>query len=427
MKVMLCKGQFLGPVSGADQTLVTYATQLRRSGHAVSVLLVYPHHAEDQYYVRLRDAGVPVSTLASPRVGASLGAGRRFARSLLRALPTSRRLVREQSRRAATRIASRYSGRCRDFFEQERPDVVHVITPDPSAMVLIEAAHAAGVPVMYQEVGTPFDPPEYEAYYEQFTTVLPLCAEVSALSPLLAQKCRERLLLAQDVSVLPIMADDLRGGANGRRARADEINVGFASRIEHLKGALVLLEAFAAAARADRRLRLRIAGEGSLRQKVWERARELGVANVCEFTGVYTRPEQRKSFMEGLDVFVLPSLAEGTPNAIVEAMSHGLPVIASAVGGVPDVVTREVGLLVPPGDVAALAAALARLAADARERASMGEQAAQRYEELFSPRAVMPILLDTYRRIAKKAPPAAPLSADEARVHPWSAQALCEA
>ncbi|HYY59026.1 MAG TPA: glycosyltransferase family 4 protein [Pyrinomonadaceae bacterium] len=420
MKIILCKGQLLGPISGADEILVSYATQLQRSGQSVRVLLLYPYSPQDQYYLRLREAGVTVHAVASSSVRSSLGAGRKIARGLLRALPASQYLVRKNALKIATTVASRYYEQCRDLLKEFSADLVHVITPDPGAMVLISAAHEAGIPILYQELGMPYHPPDFESHYEQFTTVLPLCAEVAALSPLLAQQCRESLPFLNKLSVLPIITDDLRNGhRRSSAAEAADITVGFAARIEHLKGPMVLLEAFAEASRTCRELKLMIAGAGSLEQKVSARARALGVASRSEFSGVYTRPEQRNSFMQRLDMFALPSLTEGTPNSIVEAMAHGLPIIASAVGGIPDVVTDEVGILVPPGDEAALAEAIVRLAEDAKLRERMGRAARLRYEKLFSPEAVLPLLLDTYRRVASREPAEAPTPSNNG-THPWA-------
>ena len=103
--------------------------------------------------------------------------------------------------------------------------------------------------------------------------------------------------------------------------------------------------------------------------------------------------------MEGIDVFVLPSLTEGTPNAIIEAMAHAKPIIATAVGGIPDVVSEKVGILVPPNDVKALGAAMSRLAGDAALRQTMGLAAREQYEQLFTPRVVLPLLTDFYERL----------------------------
>ncbi|HYG81376.1 MAG TPA: glycosyltransferase family 4 protein [Pyrinomonadaceae bacterium] len=425
MRVILCKGQVFESISGADEILVNYATHLHRSGHSVTVLLLYPCSPQNEYYVRLRECGVRVEAIAPTSAGTFLGVGRKITSGLLNTFPASRYLVRRHAQKVTTNIASGYYEQCRNFFERSGAHLAHAITPDPGAMVMISAAHAARVPVLYQEVGTPYHPPEYEKYYEQFTTVLPLCAEVAALSPSLARQCREKLPNRyRQLSVLPIMIEEMNGHhAAEERGPSADVRIGFAARIEHLKGPMVLLEAFAAASRTSDRLRLMIAGAGTLEQKIAARARELGVAARCEFLGVYLRPEERQSFMQSLDIFALPSLTEGTPNSIIEAMSHGLPVVASTVGGIPDMITPDTGLLVPPNDAASLAEALTVLARDARLREQMGRAAKERYRKLFSPGVVLPVLLNTYRRISVSGVAARTPPPDAA--HPWAQDVAC--
>jgi len=408
----------MGPISGADETLVTYATHLKRAGHGVSVLLMYSYSADDPYYVRLRRAGIAISSLASNSAGKSLQAGRRLAVSLAQTLPFWQRLLRRNAQRVRTSMAERYYSQCRDYLKGAGVDLVHVITPDPSAMVIIRAAHAEGIPVIYQELGTPYHPPDYKSYYKQFTSVLPLCSEVAALSPYLAKQCLEQLPHSNPLSVLPIMVDGPRQRAT-LQPRSD-VTFGFAARIEHLKGPLLLIDAFAAACSENGAIRLKIAGAGSQGETVLMRAEELGIKHRCLLSGVYTRPEQKSSFMRSLDVFVLPSHTEGTPNSIVEAMAHGLPVIASAVGGIPDVVTPETGILTPPGDVGALAGAMKRLASDPELRARMSAAAKERYEKLFSPKAVLPVMLETYKRVAvKNGALSISVTGRGGQAHPW--------
>jgi glycosyltransferase involved in cell wall biosynthesis len=419
MKIIICKGQLLGPISGADEILVNYAAHLHKRGHDVSVFLLYPYSPLDQYYRRLREAGVSVHTVASSSVGTFLRSGRKLALRLLNALPSAQALVRKNAQTVSTSLALRYRNRCRDFLKEIRPDVVHVLSPDTGAMVIISAAHDAGIPVMYQEVGIPYHPPGFESFYKQFTSVLPLCAEVTALSPLLAKACREQLPFSKKLSVLPIIVEDLRNGTRPARAEPMDITIGFAARIEHLKGPMVLLDAFAAASRMCRGLRLIIAGGGALKPQLAARSHELGVASQCEFANVYKSQLERQSFMQRLDVFALPSLTEGTPNSIIEAMSLGLPIVASDVGGIPDVVGTDAGILVPPGDSETLSRALLRLAEDAEMRRQMGIAAREMYEKLFSPEAVLPVLLETYNRISGRG-----LSEDTAPqkkpgLHPW--------
>lgn len=424
MKIVFGKGAFQGPVSGADEILTANATQIRRAGHDVSVLLLYPHAPSDQYYLRLRDAGVQVYSVASSSVQNSLGFSKKLARRFLQLFPPAQDVIRRRAQKIDTGIALRYYEQCRAYFSQSGADLVHVITPDPAGMVIVRAAHDVGIPVIYQEVGMPYHPVGYENYYEQFTSVLPFCAEVAALSPQLARECRAKLL-AKSVSVLPILIDDEFNRTAVVKPYHDDdqpVTFGFAARLEHLKGPLVLMDAFAKTRQRFTNVKLHIAGSGSLERKVFASAKKQRLSELCEFKGVYTRIKEKSRFMRGLDIFILPSLTEGTPNGVIEAMAHGLPVIATTVGGLPDLISDEIGILVPPGDVEALAEAMYRLALDAALRQRMGSAARQRYEELFDPALVLPLILDTYRRVAaangNHSTPAAPNG--NGLSHPWA-------
>src|SRR4051812_47321495 len=189
MKVLFCKGQLLGPISGADETLVTYVTHLRRAGHPVSVLLMHRPADTDPHYLRLLEAEVPVHFVAAGFAHTYMRSGRKVFHKLLRAAPAVRRFIRRSAQQVVTTVALRNYEKCLQLLKELSPDLVHVLTPDPSAMVMIRAGHDAGLPVLYQELGIPYHPPEFKSYYEQFTSVLPLCTEVATLSPGLAQQC----------------------------------------------------------------------------------------------------------------------------------------------------------------------------------------------------------------------------------------------
>lgn len=415
MRIILCKGQINGPISGSDETLVTYASQLQKAGHDVSVLLMYLHAEEDQYYQRLLEAGVPVSWIASNLAHTSMGAGRKLAYKMFDAFPTSRQFIRRRTLRIVTGLVSRYRDRCRQFMEQQRPDVVHVMTPDPAAMVMIRAAHASRMPLIYQELGIPYDPPDFESCYRQFTSVLPLCSEISALSPTLIEHCREKLSGSNRFSILPIMSEGFSNGDKPKHPPSGQITFGFAARMEELKGPMILMEAFGAAFLECNNIRLNLAGDGSQRKKIAARAKSLNVASNYRYHGVYTHPEECRAFMESIDVFVMPSFSEGTPNSVVEAMACGKPIIASAVGGIPDMITQDCGILVPPGDVGALTAAILRLTRNPELCLTMGTAARNRYQQYFSPAVVMPLMLNTYRRISQRTPLLGPNG-----LHPWA-------
>src|SRR6185312_8397002 len=91
---------------------------------------------------------------------------------------------------------------------------------------------------------------------------------------------------------------------------------------------------------------------------------------------------------------------EGTSKSVIEAMAHGLPIITTSVGGSPDLLTPDAGILVPPGDSAALADAMQRLASDPSLRKRMGQAARERYLKLFAPDAVLSMLVSTYSRVS---------------------------
>lgn len=418
MRIILCKGQILGPISGADETLVTYAVQLLKAGHSVSVLLMYRSAKDDPYTQRLLDNGVPVAWIASGLAHTSLGTGRKLGRKLFSMFPSSKQLIRDRTLPVVTGMAGRHYRQCRDYLEQQNADLMHIITPDPSAMVMIRAGHDAGIPVIYQELGLPYHPPDFASYYRQFTSVLSLCREVAALSPKLVDYCREELPISNPLSVLPIMSDEITNG-NGAAAEPNgHVNFGFAARMEELKGPMILMTAFAATHEHVPSARLKIAGDGSQKEKVNALARTLNVSAYYDYTGVYTRSAERTAFMHDLDVFVMPSFTEGTPNSIVEAMASGKPIIASAVGGIPDMIDPDSGILVPPGDSAALAEAMILLAENPQRRLSMGRAARDRYRKLFSPKAVVPLMLETYTRVAARNGNPKPVETPNGH-HPW--------
>jgi glycosyltransferase involved in cell wall biosynthesis len=427
MNILLCKNRFAGPISGADEIVVSYATELKTAGSRTAVLLVQPPADDDPLAARLRAAEVPLYSLASSKFSASLAAGRKLALGAMRAFSPASKLLRTNSRRLVHDLLQRYHNAFCEHLTRLRPDLVHVITPDPGAVMLIRAAHSVGVPVVYQEVGTPFDPPGFEEVYERFVSVLPLCAGVAALSPRLAREMGRLLPQIRLPQVLPLITRDAAAsGALESRPSNAPVRFGFAARLEHLKGPLQLVEGFRIAHRSQPSVELRIAGEGSQRQRLVLMLRRLGLEKKCHLAGAYLTLEERSRFMRDIDVFVLPSLTEGTPNAIVEAMAHAKPVIATHVGGIPDFVSEDVGIIVPPGDVEALGAAMTRLANDAALRRSMGRAAREKYRQLFSSAVVLPLLTDFYRRIIdgrRVTKNGGRQSAAPASRHPWSSGA----
>lgn len=173
--------------------------------------------------------------------------------------------------------------------------------------------------------------------------------------------------------------------------------IGAASRLVPLKSLDDLLDAFASVRERQPDARLEIAGDGPLREALETRSCRLGLAGAVAFLG-WCSPVA--DVMSRWTVFAQPSRQEGFGMAALEAMAAGLPVVATAVGGVPDLVVHGVtGYLVPPGDPAALAAALLAVvqAPDAGE--GMGRAGRQRATDRFDARRMVENMTDLYERL----------------------------
>jgi glycosyltransferase involved in cell wall biosynthesis len=405
MKIALCKSHFFGPVSGADEILVSYAISLRRAGHDVDVVLLYKPPENDRFGRRLRQEGVPVLNVIDRSIAFII---LRSVRGLVSSFllffllfPRSEASLRKIWQVLIDLISRVHYKTCRAYFANHRYDLLHVFTPDTGATLLIRAGKEAGVPVLYHEMGTPHYLPGLDPHYKRLEKVLPLCSEAAALSPTLARQWSERFPFLSSVSVLPLLTDDsemlnisTRLGVNG------ETIFGYAARIETGKGPLVLADATAQLRESRSDVLVRLAGVGPATQEVKARVRELQLNGSWEFAGSYSGAVGCSAFMRTLDVFVLPSFAEGTSKSIIEAMAHGLPIITTNVGGSPDLLTPETGILIPPGDCVALAEAMHRLAADPELRKRMGAAARARYLKLFAPDAELSMLVSTYSRVS---------------------------
>ena len=276
-------------------------------------------------------------------------------------------------------ISQAHYKHCRAFFSASDYDLLHVFTPDTGATLFIRAGKEAGVPVLYHEMGTPHYLPALDPYYRRLERVLPLCSEVAALSPTLAKQWSERFPFLSSVSVLPLITEDsemlnVSAGlpTNGKR----ETVFGYAARVETGKGPLVLADALAKLRQDRDDVHVRLAGTGPAVQEVKARARQLRLNGSWEFVGSYEGTVGCSAFMRTLDVFVLPSFAEGTSKSVIEAMAHGLPIITTNVGGSSDLLPPGTGILIPPGDTEALANAMACLASDSELRKRWARQLA---------------------------------------------------
>jgi L-malate glycosyltransferase len=158
------------------------------------------------------------------------------------------------------------------------------------------------------------------------------------------------------------------------------IVIGTVARLDPVKDLPTLVRALGAP-EASRPLTLLVIGDGPERGPIEAAARAAGVASFVRFLG---HRDDARDLLAGCDVYANSSISEGISLTILEAMAAGLPVVATRVGGTPEIVDTSCGRLVPSRDPASLAVTLSELAADASLRCVLGRAARARVEQRFT-------------------------------------------
>ena len=282
------------------------------------------------------------------------------------------------------------------LFRRLRPDIVHLNSSKAGVLGRIAAA-AARVPVrIFTAHGWAFKATSgagarlylwADRAVRPVTTTVICVSETELRAGLAARVCTEGRS-----TVIPNAVEV--GAAPQRQSRrpgpAEIVSVG---RLAVPKDFSTLVAAVARLPAGA--VRLRVLGDGPLRALLEAEIDELGLADVVELTGEV--PDVRPYLAEA-NVFVLSSRSEGMPLSVLEAMAAGLPVVASDVGGLAEVVIEgETGFLVPPGEPGSLADRLGRLVDDPELREALGQAGRRRAEERFSLPGWREAHLDLYR------------------------------
>jgi sugar transferase (PEP-CTERM/EpsH1 system associated) len=173
--------------------------------------------------------------------------------------------------------------------------------------------------------------------------------------------------------------------------------VGCVGMLRPVKGHRYLIEAIAVVREQVPHVHLCLVGDGPLHQELNDLCQTLGMGDNVSLLG---KRDDVHALLRQFDVFALPSLSEGISNALLEAMSAGLPAVATNVGGNPEIVQHGVtGLLVPPQDSRALADALLQVLSDPDARQTMGRKGRERVEAHFS----LPGMAQRYGEIYEQA------------------------
>jgi glycosyltransferase involved in cell wall biosynthesis len=366
-------------------------------GHAVDVLL--PHHPDLR-----RDGAEPVRFFPyryAPREEWNLWGYAQSLHADVRLRPAAWLLAPA----AAWALRSAAS----TLLRETRYDVVHVHWVVPSAALIQDIVRAHGAPLVVSLHGSDVFVAERLAPARALARqALRAAGAVTACSGDLRERALRLGALPERTRTVPYGVDaaafspDVPSADMRRRLGVPEgaVLVLAVGRLVEKKGFAWLV---AAAAQAPG-VHVVVAGDGDLRRDLEEKARALGAP--VSFAGALDRKDVA-SAMAAADVVAVPSIVDragnvdGLPNALLEGLASGRAVVATRVAGIPDVVEDgQNGLLVPPGDEAALAAALRRLVAEPQTRSRLGIEARRRAEGRLSWRSAARAFEECYAQAA---------------------------
>jgi N-acetyl-alpha-D-glucosaminyl L-malate synthase BshA len=228
---------------------------------------------------------------------------------------------------------------------------------------------------------------------------------VTAISNYLKDATRE-IFHFDDIKVIPnfVCQYDYKrlevGSLRESLAPQNEPLLVHVSNFRPVKRPVDCVEIFARVLKKNVKTRLVMVGDGSERQNAEHRARCLGIYEQCSFVGKQPRIVD---YLSASDVLLLPSEQESFGLAALEAMACEVPVIASRVGGLPEVVTDgETGYLSPVGDVDKMAADAARLLSDDKLRKEMGRRARESAITRYRTDVVIPQYIEFYEQVIAK-------------------------
>jgi glycosyltransferase involved in cell wall biosynthesis len=301
--------------------------------------------------------------------------------------------------------------RLTNIFRDWKPEVVHTHTAKAGALGRV-AARMTGVPAIvhtfHGHVLSGYFPPLIEMGFRVIEQSLALVTDqIVTLSPRLKRDLvAMRIAPAEKVSVIPLgmNLEALKVSSARRNELRNEIGVGVDESLIGIVGRLVpikdhatFLAAAAGMVHSDDRVRFLVVGDGPLRETLVARASEMGLAEKINFLG--WRQDMAQVYA-ALDILALSSRNEGTPVVILEAMAARIPVVATAVGGVSDIVRdRETGWLVPAEDPQALMDAWKIVLADPTETGRITARAQDEVRAQFGSARMIADISDLYTRL----------------------------
>ncbi len=275
------------------------------------------------------------------------------------------------------------------IFSKLQANICHCF--NPKSTFLIHAAKEAGLKIIYSETGLP----SKDSWWQPIESHIHQIPFVIAISMRSLTQLQSEYDYRGAATVLRSLIYPPEPHVRARPSVARELHIVYFGRLYANKGIYILLHAFHTLLSFFPHAHLTFMGEGPEREEL-EREMLAGQINQVVFLPFKTDDDFYRCISQ-FDVMCLPSFAEGTPCSILEAMSIGLAVVATNVGGIPELIEHEVsGLLIPPHDKAALVGALTRLALNPSLRAQMADNGLKRYKKDFAPEHQLSLLRSIY-------------------------------
>ena len=294
--------------------------------------------------------------------------------------------------------------RARDLARARRYDIIHVHWPMPMALLGWAARRGHPAPMVTTFYGIELRWVQSRLPFLRWLVrwAARSSAQAVAISTYTARELRK--FVDVPVEVIPYTAE-LASPANIARVQNGERSILFVGRLIERKGVAHLIRALSTVRRTVP-ARLVIVGDGPERSSLEHLAATTGIAGHVEFLGRVSDERLRRAYATA-DVFALPSVldarqdTEGLGVVLLEAMNYSVPVVASEIGGITDIVRHEeTGLLVPPADESALAAALTRVLTDRAMAMTLGDAGHRLLGETFSWDRIVARWEEVYRRAA---------------------------
>lgn len=280
-----------------------------------------------------------------------------------------------------------------------KPDLIFVFRADGVRFLPIVLKYK--VPVIYFEAAEPDSIkqyPELKNDYDRLGKYINRVDAVIVLSNRIKQQLLTHFGLIKKLYLIPCttsITKEWQPISNNLK----NITIGSASRLSPEKGIELFIKAAAILNNTFPDLRFVIAGGGPSERKLEQLAKNLALEKIIEFTGQYDIFSDLDSIMNRMNVYVQPSYTEGAPVSILEAMAYSKPVIATDVGGIPEIVVNDqTGIIIPPGDEKALADAIKQLITTPSLMEKMGKAGYERYQQYYSP----PVVTKQYFSLANE-------------------------